>query len=380
MTNWPGNDGPQGGYGGPNPVGGQQPPPPSGWSQPGFQGGWSVPGQPAPGAPPMFAGPGPQPPKNRKPLIITLIAGGAVVLIAAIVGVIVLAGGGKEGGKGGSAGDAVQGYLEALARGDAEAALSYGSGEPGSKEFLTDEILKKQIDKMPITNIKILSDSSKDAISIGQVHVSVSFGDKVSDETLMLKRSGKEWKLDNASVKLDRLGGSFDKTSKVLTLFGKPLPDAAVYVFPGWQDLSTDNPNLKVTSQPVLLKGLSGYASLSSSDVEVTINENGQGAALKAIRDAVAKCVQSTELRPSNCPNGVDEPGAVSANWGAVDLPDLELSSFSSYNLEMNFTGGSVKFPVTVNKSSGPPATGTVRSYISGSVNMAQNPPAVTFR
>ncbi|BCI86920.1 hypothetical protein NIIDMKKI_21260 [Mycobacterium kansasii] len=73
----------------------------------------------------------------------TLGAGGAVLVVVAIVLVITLAGRGGPGG-GGSAGDAVKGYLQALARGDAEAALSYGADLPATKELLTDEVLKSR--------------------------------------------------------------------------------------------------------------------------------------------------------------------------------------------------------------------------------------------
>ena len=88
-----------------------------------------------------------------------------------------------------SAADTVKGYLEALARGDAESALAYSDDQPASKEFLTDDVLKKQIAKWPITNIRILNDdSSASGIGFGQVHVAANFGDKVSDATLTAKR------------------------------------------------------------------------------------------------------------------------------------------------------------------------------------------------
>ncbi|MGE5694739.1 MAG: hypothetical protein ACM4D3_05730, partial [Candidatus Sericytochromatia bacterium] len=75
-----------------------------------------------------------------------------------MVVVVVIATAGR-GGKADTPADAVRGYLEALARGDAEAALSYASDQPASKEFLTDEILQKQIDKWPISDIQILDDN-----------------------------------------------------------------------------------------------------------------------------------------------------------------------------------------------------------------------------
>jgi hypothetical protein len=149
-------------------------------------GGWAAPQQPAGGGwqPPPVAGwaPVPEGPKNRKSLFITLAVGCAVIVIVAIAFVITVASGG--GRSDGSAGDAVKSYLQALARGDAEAALAYSNDLPGSKEFLTNQILRKQIAQWPITNIRILKDDSLNAIGYATVHVSVNFGDKVSDTNL----------------------------------------------------------------------------------------------------------------------------------------------------------------------------------------------------
>lgn len=159
MTNWSGGEG----YGGPSPIGGQggqgnadqsgswspqtpayQAPPPQqqwggqqlpGWSAPGQQG-WPQPGQPPQVGPPQFDSQftGFQQPggKRNKALIVTLIAGAAVLLVIVVVVAFVLIGRGG-GGSSDSAGAAVQGYLEALANGDAEAALSYGADQPASR-------------------------------------------------------------------------------------------------------------------------------------------------------------------------------------------------------------------------------------------------------
>lgn len=73
----------------------------------------------------MALGPTAANPKCHKALWITLAAGAAVVVTVAIVLVLTLAGGGPGNGGAASAGDAVNGHLQALARDDAEAALSY---------------------------------------------------------------------------------------------------------------------------------------------------------------------------------------------------------------------------------------------------------------
>ncbi len=67
-----------------------------------------------------------------------------MVVAVAVVVVITLAG--RDGRRAsGSAGDVVKDYLEALARADAGTALSDGIDQPATTQFLTGDILKKQV-------------------------------------------------------------------------------------------------------------------------------------------------------------------------------------------------------------------------------------------
>ena len=187
-----------------------------------------------------------------------------------VVAIVSFSGAGTSGVGGGgatSADGAVKGYLDALSKGDANAALAFGTDQPASKDFLTDDILKQQIAKWPITNVRILS--ANEMGGMAQVHVAVNFGDQTSDQTLMVKKDDGIWKLSAASVKLN-LGGLASTVpltdpvsgkpvpSAPITLFGKPVAEAApVYVFPGWLDLGSGSKYLTVSAaRPVLLDGL----------------------------------------------------------------------------------------------------------------------------
>ena len=68
-----------------------------------------------------------------------------------------------------TAGATVKGYLEALAKGDAAKALSFSNDKPANTEFLTNDILKKQIAKWPITDIKILSDDGSYGFALARL-------------------------------------------------------------------------------------------------------------------------------------------------------------------------------------------------------------------
>ncbi|MFC7756023.1 hypothetical protein [Tsukamurella soli] len=309
------------GYGGPNPVGGpgpgqfgqsgpgggpfgrpgdgQQWPGGRSPAQPGYVGG------PPPGMPfgagqygqPQFAPPPPR--RNRKPLIITALAGVAVVVIVVIVVAVTLAA--RSGGGAGSAGDAVKGYLAALARGDADAALAYGVDQPASRELLTDDVLKQQIAKWPITNVRILDDTSSgnaSGVGMATVHVAATFGTTVSDATVDAKKVGNTWKLATAAVKITAdVGGSEDASADTLTVFGKPAGTGTAYVFPGYQAFGSSDPYLDVTATPLLLDKLDSF-SAGFISAQYTLNDVGKKAINDALVAAFAPCQKSKLLAP----------------------------------------------------------------------------------
>jgi hypothetical protein len=223
-------------------------PQPSGWpgagSQPGIGAGSPnfTPGGLPPGFPPQPGTAGawlpPPPPggRRRKPLIITLLAAVAVLAVVGVVMAIVMSTGTKKVGSG-SAGDVVKAYLEALAKGDADGALSLAAAQPASRKFLTPEMLKQQIDHWPIKNIVILDDSSKSGGGDdAAVKAAADFGDKHSEGLIMVKKTGGVWKLASATINIATMSEILSTgPATALTILGKPLgQDPHVYVFPGY--------------------------------------------------------------------------------------------------------------------------------------------------
>ena len=294
------NDWSGGHYGGPNPVGGSGPVDSAAARPPAAPRWQPHPAPPWPPGPPTF---GPLPPgwppppprhKRRKALRVTRAAGGVVIVVVAIVLAITLAGGSRHGG-GGSAGDVVKGYLHALARGDGEAALSYGADKPATKEFLTDGVLKKQVAQWPITKVRILDDNSAGtgaAVGLAQVHVVANFGDKTSDATLALKKDQGRWKLPSAAIKIKpspTAGAVNDAAAKTVTFFGKPPGDSTVYVFPGWMEVGTTNPYMTATSKPLLLDQLT-MVSETTLRPDFALSDKGRDAVRDQLNGALANC------------------------------------------------------------------------------------------
>lgn len=350
---------------------------PTGWEQPVVPA--SAPAGPHTGGFPTGAYPpvGPPSPKNSSTKWIIGAVIGLVVVLLIGVGAIVAVG---MLNRSAPAGDAVKGYLEALQRGDAKTALSYGASQPGSTELLTDEALKKQIAKAPISDIRILSDSTAKGpqISIGSVHVSVKFGDKTSDDTLFMKKSGRAWKLDNAAVNIKNY---FD--TPIVKVLGKTLTKGdSVYIFPGWMGIEPLTSNYSVDGDRIAtLQDLLGFSSMMTTDLDVKVTESGYAAANQAVRDAIAKCAGSADLAPANCPNRIDDGDALpnTAKWAPPVMPEsLGEGNFNELDAQLTYYSAKIAFPYTVQTRSGPKSD-TDNAYVSIKVDLTQSPPAVKF-
>ncbi|OBK26028.1 hypothetical protein A5634_25215 [Mycobacterium asiaticum] len=203
----------------------------------------------------------------------------------------------------------MKGYLNALAQGDAATALSYSTDQPGSKDLLSDEILKRQIARWPITNIRILDDSTH-GFGFGYVNVAAKFGETESDVTLSLKKSGGEWKLEHAAIKVDTLAAGLDNEAlNTLTFFDRSVGSSPVYVFPGFIATSSSNPNLSVKmKKPFLLDALASASGSYFNDVEFTLSDSGQSEVMSAVSAALAGCARSTGFRRRAVRNTLSTP------------------------------------------------------------------------
>ncbi|QZH62631.1 hypothetical protein K1X22_13610 [Mycolicibacterium farcinogenes] len=378
----------------PGPLGFDAPPPPAPQVPQGPpQGDWRGPLQRDFHNPQIgFPTPVPAPRRNKKALLITAGATGAVLLIVAVVvGIVSFSGGGAGGIGGGGAStatDAVKGYLDALSKGDANAALAFGSDQPASKDFLTDDVLKQQIAKWPITNIRILN--ANETGDMAQVHVVANFGDQTSDQTLMVKKQDGGWKLSGAAAKIN-LTASALTTNPVtgqplpalpVSLFGKPISGSSVvYVFPGWLELGSANKYLSVTAQrPVLLEGLVAQGVAIPAGLQVQLSDAGSEAAKKAVADAVAECAKSTQLSPPGCPQSVPNPMLVdgTAHWEApADLSGLQYT-FMSLDMGLRVMG-TAEWKLTANSTDGTPMQGTPLVPMMGQIDMTQEPLTVKW-
>ncbi|MUL85858.1 MULTISPECIES: DUF4878 domain-containing protein [unclassified Mycolicibacterium] len=354
-------------------------PPPQGWPtmNPGFSSAPPphFPDFPLSTPPPVFGAPTPPNapgPKRRKGLFIALAAAAVVAVLVMAVLVVVFTRSGSTGGAA-SAEAAATGYLEALARGDAKAALSYGKSQPASTELLTDEILNRQIAKWPITDIRVLDTTDNSHVS--QVHVTAKFGDEVSEAKLLVEKQG-GWKLLNTFIKIDKTQIG-QKDAETLTVFGKPI-DQPRYVFPGWVDVGSSSPYLSVTSKPMGLQELSTGASVMSMSYK--LSDSGEQAIRTAITDSFTECTNSNLIRPPNCPVRITASNYVdgTAKWGPIEGAD----TFKIIPLTTAMTAsvvGTLTATITLQHTSGAVVPNTVTVPVSGSADLTTSPPKLTW-
>lgn len=329
-------------------------------------------------------GPQPHRQRGRSRLRIALVVGVPVIVVFVIAAIVINASSSEK--KAGTAADVVKGYLQALARGDAQAALGFGVDEPSTKQFLNDQTLKKQIAKWPITNIRILGSESLYGGS-EYVHVAVNFGDQPSDETMSVKEHGRQgWKLKSAAIKLKLLtAGQHSEALRTLTLFGEQFDgNQGTYVFPGPMDFGNTNTNITQKAQnfPLLLSQMTGLGGNSSAlSMNYDVSDAGSAAVHDAVKAAVLQCAKSAQLKPSNCPQQVREPNLVdgSAQWTApTDFGGLRLSFFDAEHLTV-LVRGDVDFQLTARSSDGAEKSGRVTDYLMATADLSKTPPVITF-
>jgi hypothetical protein len=272
---------------------------------------------------PNWPDPAPRPTKNRKPLLITAGATVAVLTVIAIV-VALLMGRGDDNGGGtfdpsGSPTEVAKAYLEALARGDAKGALNLSATQPATTDLLTDDILKQQLDKMPITEIEILGEEREpDADKrTSAVKVAAKLGGQRTEGKLETVVVDNQWKLSAAFVDgtpVEIRGYADEEALDALTVFGEPLPQSRhFYVFPGYIEMGARTPYFTLNELPPTT--FDDVTALKDTTVKpkYVITDAGIAAAKEALSAWIGKCY-----------NGADESdGCEGTKRGWQDQYDL---------------------------------------------------------
>ena len=241
-----------------------------------------------------------------------LIGAGALALLLAVVAVVVNlgdqsqgAGGGTTGGGGtssapaaASASDAVNGYLQAVAKGDAKTAVSYAA-DPStvSTTYMTPQILAASAKLAPLTDIQVGA-SDPDATT---VPVSYKLGATAVDTSFdVLKTSDEAWKIITVATDLDLTAVQEDSVPMLMN--GTKIKPGVFSVLPGVYRFTTGQRNFDYGKSPdLVVRYPADFPDISR--VAPRISSKGQSSALSAVKKSWNSCLDKHAQNPKVCPN-----------------------------------------------------------------------------
>jgi hypothetical protein len=346
------------------PAGGPPPPPGGGYAFGPFSPG--PPNGPY-GGPPMGPGPGgvpPTPPPKPRGRLALIIGAAALVLILGIVAAVALVG--RQAGTttppvvttqtasdptaptptvavGPRASDAVQGYLSALAAGDANGALAYAAVPPANKTLLTKQALAAAKKNGAISSIKV---TPVDDPAATLVDASYKVGKKPVTVSFAVDSSSGSWKLTNVAAEADL---SFVGRGYPMLINGTKVTGTNVSLFPGSYTFSTGlkyltygSPNTIVVDSPIEPVATYGLA--------VTVSKSGKKAAAAAVKTRYRTCLKSDSAKPANCPNRWTS-SAVKWRNGTIDWKQRGADPFKKATVKMYGDVAGVRIPIRLELS-----------------------------
>ncbi|WAJ47988.1 serine/threonine-protein kinase (plasmid) [Mycobacterium sp. Aquia_216] len=269
---------------------------------------------------------------------------------------------------------AAQRYLEALARGDATAALALSASAPTTAQWVTADALHTQLAAAPITDITVTSAPSApgdDPNTVQYVMLSANFGPTLSQARIPVRRNGNDWKLDTATVPVD-IGtpGVTNAALKAVALLGVATDGTSpVPVFPGALAVSSSNRFVDITAPtpPVLLNALTGNTAHPNIQPVVTLNPTGVQAARTAVDNWEHYCYQGV-APPSEC-------NALSTGDTTVSVIGPGDFSKAQFSLDPTTMVVAVSGTVVYNGHTPATPTYTVTYNAAGTVDLTHDPP-----
>jgi hypothetical protein len=275
-------------------------------------------------APPGAPG-APTPRRNNRLLIMAAVVVAALVLTAVGVGIAVTSGRTDSGTqtqaptRGASnpasrnpttttaapatslASDAVRGYLDAVAAGNAAAALAYAGQLPPQSGLLTNAVLAESKRRAPITAIDVPAVNDHAASS---VRANYKIGStSVSHNYRVIKTAADQWKLISVTtpVAIDYVAAAGMKIN------GVKISSGVVELFPGSYVITTSSKYVKVGAANFVVKGAS--TNIDRHRTPASLTGAGKKRATSAAKKDLNRCLGSKAIAPKNCPFGVRSNG-----------------------------------------------------------------------
>ena len=235
-------------------------------------------------------------------------------------------------------GQVVRDYFAALSRGDARAALGYGTLPDGPRELLTGPVLRAQQQVGRIGPVSVIAiDQGHDTASVS-VHYAITFApdtnpNVVDDQVRMIKH-GRSWRLTETAVPVDLTLKTAQHRASVA---GAVIPTGRPLVFPGAVLIAFDAPALKIAEPGRIVR----FVDTKRHALEVTVSPDAQQMVSGAVSVALRKCLDSKDPDPL-CPmptSGRAVPGTVRGDVNSKIL-NLRVTVASDTDGRIDVSGG----------------------------------------
>ncbi|MBV9594187.1 MAG: hypothetical protein JO147_10410 [Actinobacteria bacterium] len=235
-------------------------------------------------------------------------------------------------------GAVVSDYFEALARGDASAALGYGDVPDADHDFLTSEVLRRQLDVAKLGGVEVLSSSEDGRTARVNISYPVSWpsGSRTVTDSVRLHKAQGRWRLDaTAAVVSIAPSGALDR----LSFAGTSLPRHPVALFPGALPITFDTDVIGFAPG----QAIAHLADTGALAPKVSVTAAGRRAVAQALTTALGKCLAASSTNPV-CPlppnpSGLRVvPGSLHGRTTTTPKPEASLTSAAAGVIEVTGT------------------------------------------
>ncbi len=207
---------------------------------------------------------------------------------------------------------ALQGYLDALAAGDADKAKQYAVTAPADSPLLTNDFLKATVAKSPVTDIHV--DAHKDVGTSTYLSASYKLAGTLVQASYQLTKVGTIWKLDDVVTTVDR--PSYWGTLGV-TINGTSAPSTKISLFPGVYQLATGTSLLTFDTTSFTVDEPSDYVSALSSS-EPSLTDAGKKLMISQSQAWLTQCLGVQDTNPKDCGMNTPMPAGVTLAAGSL--------------------------------------------------------------
>jgi len=210
-------------------------------------------------------------------------------------------------------------YLDAVARGDAVAALAYGDLPAGKPDLLTTEVLAAQRAIAPISRITVDVAVGPGDTGTARVRYDLGFatGAQSVDDSIPLVRTGRTWRLAATAVPVTI---DIVNARNRATVAGAEVPYGEHLVFPGALPVAFDTENLGLAEASRVVR----FAQDSPVAEVAELTSAGEEAVGAGLDTTLEACLDGTAPALTLCPLPADARAVPGSLRGTLGHPASE--------------------------------------------------------